>query len=168
MADTEEPAEQEQHETTASTDLRLLESEAKSDDKSFRYSAPVGLGSSDNSVKRYGVVDFETFDSQHLDEFDPLKECDGNSSNETDAKSGYLLAVRDDKSLARHSAPGLLFVSQSEDVMENDLGASGFTCSFGSEDYMVGSGQREQRDFEHNGFDDDLGIGTKKGEKQCV
>ncbi|KAK3701535.1 hypothetical protein QZH41_007903 [Actinostola sp. cb2023] len=114
-----------------------------------------------NSAKRYGVVDFQQLSrTQVLDEFDPLssKECENGAQNVEN--SSLFLSVVDDKSLARHSAPGLLFGSQSDEDDSNDLGATGGISYFGSEDdILVGS---EQREFERNLFDDDLQRTSKK------
>jgi len=158
MADTE-PIE---GENTANS---LLENESQREVHSFRHSAPVKNSSSGSTAKRYGVADFDYMDNEVLDEFDPLKECDENSTSQITVQPKSLSVVMDDKSLARHSAPGLLFGSQSEELMPSELGATGFS-HFGSEDdILVGTAQREQRDFENNGFDAELERTTRKGQE---
>lgn len=154
MADIEEPTEQKRHDLRS----KVHQTELQYDNQQVRYSVPVELDSSLSSAKRFGVVDFDKLGDDVLDEFDPLKECVNNPQSE--GNSASLLNVKDDRSLARHSAPGLLFGNQSDEEISNDIGATGFS-HFGSEDdILVGSGQ-----FEHNGIDDDLQKTAKKGEK---
>lgn len=163
MADSEGFTEGEQRENTAQTAQKSLENETQSEVNSLRHYAQAKLTSSGSTVKRYGVVDFDNMENEVLDEFDPLKECDDNSSSQTTAQTKYLDVLKDDKSVSRYSAPGLLYGSQSEEHMPNELGATGFS-HFGSEDDILVGTSRDQRDFEHNGFDVDLERATRKGQ----
>lgn len=129
----------------------------------LRHSSPADFYA---SGKRFGVADFKSLGgnpSQVLEEFDPLSSTEESQKpSQNSGISSSTLAVKEDKSLSRHSAPGLLYGSQDIEGCSSDFGASSFVYS-SADDLLSSNENTDQRDFEHNRFDDDLERTSKKG-----